>query len=80
MKKQIQCSIGKTVLFQNNKYSIETYMNANESFSIVVVKDKIYTDWPIMYTNGKVAFDRPEQLPNYIKEKVRKFYPKIRNL
>jgi hypothetical protein len=75
--KKCQCTIGKSVLFQNNKYSIETYLNNNtNTINIVVVIDKMFTDWAIKYTTGQVAYDHPEKIAPYIKRKVFNYYQK----
>jgi len=70
--------MSKFVLWQNHKYSIESYLTVDERINIVVVKDKIYTDFPIMYESGIIAYDRPEKLPKYVKNKVEKIWPILR--
>jgi hypothetical protein len=77
MEKINQCTIGIKVLFQNKKYSIETFRNRNNSIGIVVIKDQISTDFTIRYDNGSIAFDNPYLLPKYIKEMVKKLYNNI---
>jgi hypothetical protein len=77
--KNIQCSLSNKVLFQNSKYSIEQYVNCNTGLqNIVIVKDKTFTEFPILCLNDTLGFDFPERLPEYIKIKVRKLYLKIR--
>jgi len=73
--KKTQYSESIEVLFQNNKYSIETYINKNTNkISIVVIKDKIRSEFPIRYSNGHVVYDNPYILPFYIKNKVKKYF------
>jgi hypothetical protein len=77
--KNKQCSFSSKVLFQNSKYSIEQYVNCNTGLeNIVVIKDQTFTDFPIMYSDNSLGFDFPEKLPEYIKKKVRFYYPRIR--
>lgn len=71
--KKCQSTMGKVVLFQNNKYSIESYFNSNTNdLSIVLVIDQFYTDYPIIYDNLDVSYDYPERIPRYIKKKIEK--------
>lgn len=72
---QLTANFDALVLFQDAKYSIEVYKNLNTGkSSIAVVKDQLYTDFPVIYWNDRsVAFDRPETLPEYIKAKVRSY-------
>jgi len=74
LNKECQSTMGKVVLFQNNKYSIESYFNSNTNdLSVVLVIDKFYTDYPIMYNHSlNVAYDYPEKIPPYIKKKIKK--------
>lgn len=67
-------TISKSVLFQNKKYSIETYLTANNKISLLVVKDEIFVDYPIKSDNGNIAYDFPEKFPKYIKDKIKKYY------
>lgn len=61
------------VLFQNSMYSIEKYFNRHTGkYSLCVIYNSRRTDWVIVYRPGHVAYDFPELLPQYIKDKVRK--------
>jgi hypothetical protein len=73
-----QCTLSHTVLFQNKKYSIEVYKNDKSNKNrIVLVKDQLYTDWPLKTYDGSVLYDHPEKYPKYIKKLVAKFYSNI---
>ncbi len=63
-----------TVLFQNNKYSIEKYVNSNTGeYALCVVRDATFTEWVMIYEAGRVGYDNPFLLPESIKSKVREF-------
>lgn len=63
------------VVFQDRKYSIEVYTHENTGKSaIAVIKDQLHVEFPIIYwETRKVAYDKPELLPEYIKKKVESF-------
>jgi hypothetical protein len=74
MKSQLISYFNATPLFQNNKYSIEKYINENtKDESLCVIKDKTISLWVTVYEPGKVGYDNPYLLPEYIKSKVREF-------
>ena len=79
-----RCLLSKDVLFQNKHYSIESYINTNTGKINLLVtmdtKQNVFIDYPILYDNNTIGFDHPEQLPEYIKAKVRKFYPLLNSL
>jgi len=37
-----------------------------------------YTEWPIMYDDGSMAYDRPERIPAYAKELARQAWTEYR--
>ena len=41
---------------------------------IVVECANGHVDWPIQYTDGRVAYDFPERVPEYAKREVEKIY------
>lgn len=66
-----QWYLSDAVIFQNKKWSVETYANKNTGeIGIVIVKDQLLTDFPIFYDNKTIGYDHPEQIPAYIKEIV----------
>lgn len=78
--RKCQSTIGKTVLFQDRKYSIETYVNEHTNkINLVVVIDGFYTDFPVFYSGtGLVNYDNPYKIPMYIKVKVKRMYSNFR--
>ena len=40
----------------------------------VMVSNGWWSDWPIKYTSGKIAYDFPERIPQYAKKLVEKAF------
>ena len=40
----------------------------------VMVTNGWWSDWPIKYDNGKIAYDWPERIPKYAKKLVEKAF------
>jgi len=71
---QLTSNFNAIVLFQNNKYSIEKYVNSNTGqYALCVIRDKTFTEWIMVYNPGHVAYDNPFNVANSIKDKVRAY-------
>lgn len=63
---------GEDVLYSNDVWTItdigklSSVMIDNSSGNVPFY----HTDYPIMYDGGSIAYDRPELIPEYMKEKV----------
>ncbi len=55
-----QCTLSNSVIFQNKKWSVETYVNKTTGkIDLVIVKDQLLTDFPILYDNKTIGYDHP---------------------
>ena len=51
------------------------------SVQVEVDRPGIYwVDWPILYDCGKVAYDKPEVIPQFIRPKVRRLLEQAKDL
>lgn len=59
---------------KNKKWDIVEMgkIGTDQSLIIVVNNDTSWNDNPIRYNDGRVAYDFPERIPSYIKEKVKR--------
>lgn len=46
----------------------------------VQVETPNWTDWPILYPDGTVAYDAPEKIPAFIKPKVVRLLKQVKDL
>ena len=79
---------GYEVIWSDGNWNIEKYLNPNTGkYSIVVVghddgedPDDVWdqTEYPILYDDGRVGYDNPYNIPNYVRDIVRELYPSIR--
>lgn len=69
----------RCILLRNNHWSIEAYTSETTGNpSIAVISSSGVVDHPVIYwhiwdRNKRVAFDRPEMLPQYILNAVKSF-------
>lgn len=71
---QLTKEYNATVLFQDNKYSIEKYVNTNTGeYALCVVREKTFTEWVMIYEPGRIGYDNPYNLSNAIRDKVRQY-------
>ena len=62
------------VLFQNKKWSVEICtVPQTDKKTLVVIRDSFFTDFVMRYEDKSIAFDFPERIPQYIKDKVSRF-------
>ena len=47
------------------------YVNESEHFQIEKINDFV-TDFPLLYDNGTVIYDNPQNIPKYIRDRIRK--------
>jgi hypothetical protein len=47
-------------------------------FAVQVVCSSGWVDWPIMYSDGRVAYDAPERIPQFIRPRVRRLLRLLR--
>ncbi len=77
MKATLSILFNPIVLFQNKKWSIEVCtIPKTGKKTLVVIRDEFYTDFVMRYEDKTIAFDNPEIIPKYIKDKVRHFAQK----
>ena len=71
---------GYTVLWRDrrNKWSIERYTNPHTKEPDLVIVSDEYVDWPILYSDGRIAYDNPYRLPKLIRDKAHKLYLQIK--
>jgi len=71
---------GYKVLWRDkkNKWSIERYTNPNTKEPNLVIVSDDYIDYPILYSDGRIAYDDPYRLPKDIKDRAHKLYRKIK--
>lgn len=62
---------------QNGKWEIILEKNDRFPEGFIVVTDGWFCDYPIMYDNGKVAYDYPERIPVYVRDKVEKIMARV---
>lgn len=63
----------------NGRWEIYSFINPYGVLRIMVVDDRTgYCDYPIMYDDGGIAYDFPERIPKYVREKVRKIMWEMR--
>ena len=43
-------------------------------YRVMAVNKNDFSDWPIQYDDGTIAYDFPERYPKYVKECVRKCF------
>ena len=59
------------VLWSKGKYAIVEVDNARvPGNKMMVVVNEMLTDYPIMYSDGTIAYDHPEWFPRYVKGMV----------
>lgn len=70
------------VIFKNKSWKLSwtgSYRAKEPREIRVEMLNKAFIDYAIMYPhNGRVAYDHPEQIPDYIKEKVVAAFHKAR--
>lgn len=65
----------KFSLFNNGIWKISATRAANRVLVLFVENLKTgFCDWPIQYTDKRIAYDYPERLPKYVKRVVRSLY------
>jgi hypothetical protein len=71
---------GYTVLWRDkrNKWSIEKFTNPHTKEPNLVIVSDDYIDYPILYDDGRIAYDNPYNLPQLVKDKAHKLYLKIK--
>jgi hypothetical protein len=71
---------GYTVLWRDkrNKWSIERYTNPHTKEPNLVIVSDDYIDYPILYNDGRIAYDNPYNLPQLVRDKAHKLYLKIK--
>ena len=61
----------KNVIWVSNNKNWIFYVNDCEHFQIEKI-DSWVGDLPLLYNDGSVAYDSPDSIPKYIKDRVRK--------
>ena len=71
---------GYTVLWRDrrNKWSIERYTNPHTKEPNLVIVSDDYIDYPILYNDGRIAYDNPYRLPKEVRDRAHKLYLKIK--
>lgn len=53
--------------------------NREGRLSVMAENADGFTDWPIRYPNGQIAWDHPERMPEYVKVLVRRAFRAIKS-
>jgi hypothetical protein len=53
---------------------IVQWVPTNRGWRIRVDIHGSFSDWPIQYPNGSIAYDFPERIPQYVKAEVARLY------
>jgi hypothetical protein len=63
----------------NDKWVIKSYFNDFTGKKCYTIEEVYLIDYPIIYENGNIAYDRPEQLPEYVKSTFESFIKELSN-
>lgn len=64
---------------ENGRWEIHSFINPYGVLRIMVADDRTgHCDYPIMYDDGGIAYNFPERIPKYVREKVRKIMWEMR--
>lgn len=58
------------ILWKKGKYAIVEADNERTGKKMIVVTDGLRTDYPILYSDGTIAYNNPEWFPKYVRDEV----------
>ena len=68
-------------MFDNGRWRINAYRNINTNQPSLMLENLMtgFTDWPIRYDDGRIAYDFPERIPAYVKRITKAIFSQSNN-
>ena len=79
MNKPTKSTLAESVVFVYGSWSVERYINPYAKKTSLIVTNGYSIDYPILYNDGNVTYDRPERYSQKLRDKIKRAYNRIRN-